>query len=415
MSEAYICIDMKSFFASCECVERGLDPMKAKLVVADASRSPNTICLAVSPALKALGVKSRCRFRELPKNVDFIVAVPRMRTYLEYSQRVFKSCLKFISADDMHVYSVDEAFFDVTHYLSMYKMTAAELADRMRDEIKRDTGIPASCGVGSNLYLAKIALDITAKHSPRFLGELTEESYRETLWDHEPLTDFWMIGQGTASRLAKYGITTMRGIATASEKALTRWFGVDSELLFDHAWGRESARISDIKSYEVKSHSLSSGQVLMRDYSFDEALLVVSEMTDSLALDMVFRGVVSNTLTLCVSYSRDVIAPARSSFRFDRATNDDRDMIPAIKELYRRIVRSDLPIRRLNICASNLQKEDSCFQIGLFDLPERRASTQRAVLDIRRRYGKNSIFRASSLLPAATALERNRQIGGHKA
>ena len=283
-ARTYICIDLKSFYASVECVERGLDPMKAKLVVADPERGGGTICLAVSPTLKAMGVKNRCRVFEIPQNIEYIKAPPRMQLYIDYSARIYGIYLSFFAPEDIHVYSIDEAFIDVTNYLAMYKQTPKELSKTVMAEILRQTGVRATCGIGTNLYLAKIALDIVAKHAPDFIGELTEESYCETLWDHRPITDFWRIGAGIAARLEKHGVHTMRGITKANEDMLYREFGIDAELLIDHAWGRETATMADIKKYKSKSNSFSSGQVLMRDYSYDEARVIVKEMMDLLCL-----------------------------------------------------------------------------------------------------------------------------------
>ena len=262
----YICIDLKSFYASVECVERGLDPMTTKLVVADPDRSVNTICLAVSPTMKRLGVRNRCRLGDVPKDMDYIIAKPRMQKYIDYSARIYGIYLSYIAKEDIHVYSIDEAFMDVTDYLELYRMSPRELGHTIMNTILEQTGIRATCGVGTNLYLTKIALDITAKHSPDFIGELDEDSYRATLWDHLPLTDFWRVGHGTADRLAKYAIYTMRDIAHTDEDFLYRLFGIDAELLIDHAWGREPVTIADIHNYHSRTKCLSSGQVLMSDY-----------------------------------------------------------------------------------------------------------------------------------------------------
>lgn len=288
--KSYLCIDLKSFYASIECVERGLDPMTANLVVADLARSEKTICLAITPAMKKLGIRNRCRIFEIPPNVKYIAAPPRMKKYIDYSADIYAIYLKYISKDDIHVYSIDEAFLDVTDYLELYHMTPRELGGRIMDDIYSTFGIRATCGIGTNLYLAKIALDITAKRNKDFIGELTEESYQKTLWNHKPLTDFWRIGPGTAKKLANYGIYTMGDIANANEEFLYRLLGVDAELLIDHAWGKEPTTIADIKSYHSKSNSLTSGQVLMRDYEFEEGKLIVKEMMDLLCLDMVDKN-----------------------------------------------------------------------------------------------------------------------------
>ena len=268
--QQYLCIDLKSFYASVECVERGLDPMTTRLVVADPERSDKTICLAVSPALKAMGVKNRCRVFEIPPGIDYIMAEPRMQKYIDYSAEIYGIYLRYISKDDIHVYSVDEAFLDVSPYLSAYGMTARETGKMLMKEIRKELGIQATCGIGTNLYLTKIALDILAKNAPDFIGELDEDSYRRQLWNHRPLTDFWRIGNKTASKLQNIGIDTMRKLAHTDVDYLYSIFGIDAGLLYDHAWGREPVTMQDIKNYRAETTSRTSGQVLMRDYSYEE-------------------------------------------------------------------------------------------------------------------------------------------------
>ena len=303
---AYICIDLKSFYASVECVERGLDPMTTNLVVADPERSEKTICLAITPSMKALGIKNRCRLFEIPKGVDYIIAPPRMQKYIDYSADIYEIYLRYISKEDIHIYSVDEAFLDLTSYLTTYHMTAKEMAQMLMSVILKETGVRATCGIGTNLYLAKIALDITAKHSEDFISELTEASFKIQLWEHRPLTDFWRIGKGTARTLARYGIQTMRQIAEMDENFLYELFGIDAELLIDHAWGREPVTMADIKGYRSKSNCLSSGQVLMRDYDFDEGRLIVREMMDLMCLDLVDKKLVTSSVTIYVGYSNSL-------------------------------------------------------------------------------------------------------------
>ena len=300
-----ICIDLKSFYASVECVERGLNPFKTNLVVADPTRSKSTICLAITPAMKSLGIKNRCRIHEIPDCVKYITAMPRMQLYMDYSAKIYGIYLRYISKEDIHVYSVDECFIDVTNYLQLYHLTAKEMAVKLMQEVIEETGITATAGVGTNLYLAKIAMDIVAKHVDDHIGILDEFSYREQLWDHKPLSDFWRIGSRTEKKLADYGIHTMGDIAMASlrsEDWLYKMFGIDAELLIDHAWGYETCRMSDIKNYHSEEHSLSNGQVLMRNYSFDEALVIVREMTDNLVLDLFEKGLVTSSLTLWIAY-----------------------------------------------------------------------------------------------------------------
>ncbi len=413
----YICIDLKSFYASVECVERGLDPMKAKLVVADPERGGGTICLAVSPALKAMGVKNRCRVYEIPPSIDYIKATPRMRLYIDYSARIYGIYLSFFAPEDIHVYSVDEAFIDVTNYLALYKQTPRELAKTVMAAILQKTGVRATCGIGTNLYLCKIALDILAKHAPDFIGELTEQSYCETLWDHRPLTDFWRIGAGIAARLQSHGIRTMRELAAANEDMLYREFGIDAELLIDHARGRESATMADIKKYKSKSTSFSSGQVLMRDYSYDEARVIVKEMMDLLCLRLVKHGYVTNSVSLYVSYTHTLNMPAaRGSTTIPHAANAPHLLLPAVTALYNRITDPNCPVRRINISCNNVEPEGDV-QLSLFEnlaQDEKEKDLQTAVLEIKERYGKNAILKALNYTEAATARERNVQIGGHK-
>ena len=417
MQRQYLCIDLKSFFASVECVQRGLDPMTAKLVVADPERSKNTICLAVSPALKALGVKNRCRIGDIPEGMRYIVARPRMKLYIDSSAKIYGVYLKYFSKDDIHVYSVDEAFMDVTNYLALYGKTARELAETVLEDIRQTTGLRAACGIGTNLYLTKIALDITAKHSPSFIGELDEETYRETLWDHKPLSDFWRIGSGISGRLAKAGIFTMRDIAQADENMIYRIFGKDAELLIDHAWGRESATIADIKAYQSKTHSLSSGQVLMRDYDCEEGLLIVKEMTEILCLDLTEKGLVTHSVSLYLGYSaKEEVSSAKGSVTLAADTNLSNLLVPAAAGLYQRITDRRCKLRRVIICFNDVAPDDN-IQMTLFDNARENANNreiQRTVLDIKKRYGKNAIFKGMDLEKAAITLERNRQIGGHK-
>lgn len=413
----YLCIDLKSFFASVECVERGLDPMTTNLVVADPDRSDKTICLAVTPAMKKLGVRNRCRVFEIPRNISYIMAPPRMKYYLRYSADIYEIYLKYIAKEDIHVYSIDEVFMDVTHYLSLYKMTAKELAVKIMEDIYKTTGIRATCGIGTNMYLTKIALDITAKHSEDFIGELDEESYRELLWEHKPLTDFWRIGAGTARKLDSYGIRTMKAIATADEDFLYRIFGVDAELLIDHAWGREPVTMKDIKEYRPKSNSITSGQVLMHDYNFSDGKIIIKEMMDLMCLDLVDNRLVTDSITLHVGYSNSLkMEPARGSVKLDMKTNADIIIIPAISNLYEKIVDRRCPIRRVNISCNNVVGEES-LQYSFFTNPDsldKNRKIQEAMISIKKKYGKNAILKGISLKENAMTIKRNEQIGGHK-
>lgn len=413
----YLCIDLKSFYASVECVKRGLDPLTTNLAVADPERSEKTICLAISPSMKALGIKNRCRVFQIPKGVKYIKAVPRMKLYIEYSADIYEIYLKYIAKEDIHVYSIDEAFLDVTDYLSMYRISARELAVRIMTDIKESTGITATAGIGTNLYLAKVALDITAKHVKDNVGYLDEELYQKTLWNHRPLTDFWRVGAGTVKRLSSMGIMTMGEVAHAQEEVLYRMFGIDAELLIDHAWGRESTTMADIKSYKPKSSSLSSGQVLSRDYSFEECRLIVKEMTDALCLELADKGFVTQSISLMIGYSNELgLKPASGTTSMTVSTSSYRVMIPYVLELYERIVDKKNPIRRLSVSCNSITDE-AYEQYDLFtDFAEmeRDRKLQKAALEIKKKYGRNALVRGMDLQEAGTTIERNRQIGGHK-
>ena len=388
----YLCIDQKSFYATVECVARGLDPMKTNLVVADPERSENTICLAVSPSMKALGVKNRCRIKDIPSHIKHIVAQPRMQLYIDCAAEIYAVFLKYIAPEDIHVYSIDESFLDVTNYLKMYGMSAKELAVMIIKDVKDTVGTICTCGIGTNLYLAKIALDIKAKHAVDFIGVLDEESYRAELWDHKPITDFWQIADGKATRLRNHGITTMREVAMMDEDYLYDWFGIDAELLIDHAWGRESTTIADIKAYRSKSKSLSSGQVLMRDYKYHEGEIIAKEMMDQLCLDMAAKKLATET-------------------------NIASMLVPAIETLYHRIVDPRFVIRRVCLSCNNVVEDRGVMQLNMFEDTTKQLrdkALQETMLGIRAKYGKNSILKGMNFDPAATGRERNLQIGGHR-
>lgn len=413
----YLCIDLRSFYASVECVERGLDPMTTDLVVADPEREKGTICLAVSPSLKAKGVKNRCRVFEIPEGLEYIMAPPRMQKYIDYAAEIYGVYLDYIAPEDIHVYSIDEAFLDVTHYLWLYNMTAKELAIKLLDEVYKRVGVRATCGIGTNMYLCKIALDIIAKHSEDSIGVLDEKSYRDTLWNHTPITDFWRIGNGTAQRLARYGIYTMGDIAHAPEDMLYKWFGIDAELLIDHAYGREPTTIKDIKDYKAKSNCLSSGQVLMRDYTFLEARLIVKEMLDLLCLEMVNKKLITDSFSLYVGYSNTLgIQGAKGTAQTAKKTNADTLIIPATTALYDRIVNPDYPVRRINITCNRVVADNGAEQLTLFDGidTDKNRILQETMLKIKAKHGKNSILKGMNYQEAATTRERNMQIGGHK-
>lgn len=416
-NKIYLCIDLKSFYASVECVERGWDPLTARLVVADPERSEKTICLAVSPALKQMGVPNRCRVFQIPKEIPYKMAPPRMQLYIDYAAEIYGVYLKYIAKEDIQVYSIDEAFLDVTDYLHLYQMTAVELGRKIMQDILDTTGIPAACGVGTNLYLAKVALDILAKHETDRIAYLDEARYREKLWKHKPLTDFWRVGRGTVERLSNMGICTMEEIAHARESLLYKAFGIDVELLIDHAWGREPVTIADIKAYRPKNTSFSSGQVLPRDYSYEEGILVVKEMADLLCLDLVDQGLVTSHISLVIGYSNQkCFEPARGSTTLRSATSSNRRLLSYVEQLYRRIVRPGAYIRRITLTYTGVMTEDYQ-QFDLFSNPEeteKDVKAQRAVISIKQRYGRNAILKGMNLEESATTIERNGQIGGHK-
>ena len=421
MDRTYICIDLKSFYASVECVERGLNPMTTNLVVADPERSDKTICLAVSPSMKALGVKNRCRVFEIPKNIDYIMAPPRMQKYVDYAADIYGVYLDYISPDDIYVYSIDEAFIDVTPYLGLYRRDGKEMAVMLMEKIWEEVGVRATAGVGTNLYLTKIALDITAKHAADFIGVLDEKTYLETLWDHRPITDFWRIGPGTAKKLARYGIYDQRGIAHADEDFMYKTFGVDAELMIDHAWGREPVTIADIKAYKPKNNSICSGQVLMRDYAFDEGRIVAKEMAESLCLSLVRGDSVCSNISMFAGYANHLgVEPAFGSVSFNPPTNSRAIIVPEIAALYDRLIDPELKIRRFMFSCNNVTHDAGSLQLSFFDTPEvleakeEENTLQKTVLSIKDKYGKNAMFKGLDLSEAATTRERNKQIGGHK-
>lgn len=500
--KTYICIDLKSFYASAECVDRGLDPLKTNLVVADLSRTEKTICLAVTPSLKAYGISGRARLFEVVQRVseincerrmairgrafrgkssddgelkadpalelDYIVARPRMARYVEVSTAIYNVYLRYVSPEDIHVYSIDEVFIDATSYLDTYKITARELAMEMIGDVLAETGITATVGIGTNMYLAKIAMDIDAKHMPPDengvrISELDEISYRERLWDHRPITDFWRIGHGIAARLEKYGMHTMGDIALCSvgrgwvtEDFLYKLFGVNAELIIDHAWGYEPCTMRDVKEYRPRAHSLSSGQVLMQPYDFKKAGIIVREMADNLAMDLFSKGLVTDRIDLVIGYDiENVRDPERRRFfrgeisvdHYGRerpksahgflnmtASSSARIIAEAASSIFERIADRTLLVRRINIAAAHAAPPsdkgcmDESVQLDLFSDPasvirsadeERRAidadmRRQEAVMKIRGKFGKNAILRGMSYEEGATARMRNAQIGGHR-
>lgn len=412
----YLCIDLKSFFASVECAERGLDTMTTRLVVADPSRGRGAICLAVSPALKALGVRNRCRIYEIPQGIDYLVALPRMKLYMEYAARIYSVYLRYISPEDIHVYSIDECFLDITSYRKLYGKNEREIATMLTDAVFRETGgICATTGIGTNLFLAKVALDITAKHAPDRIGYLDEAEFRRTVWYHRPITDIWNIGRGIARRLEKMGIYDLHGVAGCDEAKLYREFGVNAEYLIDHAHGREPCTIADIHAYVSKSASISNGQILFEDYRFEDALTVLKEMVDLLVLELVDRHLVTDSISLSVGYSRDLVGSAGGTEKLSAYTASAKKIRAAFVACFRKHVNPNYPIRRINVGLNNLQDE-AYATLDFFTDPEseqREQNLQRTVIDIRRKFGKNAILHGLSLGDKATARQRNRMIGGH--
>lgn len=502
----YAAIDLKTFYASVECVERGLDPLDTNLVVADESRTEKTICLAVSPSLKAYGLAGRSRLfeviakvkqinaerqrracghsfsgssfiaSELKENadlsLDFIIAPPRMAYYIEYSTKIYDIYLRYIAPEDIHVYSIDEVFIDLTNYLFTYKTTAHELTMNIIRDVLKATGITATAGIGTNLYLAKIAMDIVAKHAEPDkdgvrIAKLDEKTYRRLLWNHRPITDFWRVGSGYAKKLAENGLFTMGDIARCSigkstdfhnEELLYSLFGINAELLIDHAWGREPCTIPDIKSYRPENNSISSGQVLMEPYTCEKARTVVREMAEALSLDLVDKELVTNQIVITIGYDKENLKNAETKKaykgavkkdRYGRAvpvhahgtenlhryTSSSRLITKAAMELYERITDPKLLIRRINITANRVIDENTAEnihtsqQLDLFtdydalikqkeaenkDLKKEK-DIQKAVLNIKKKFGKNAVLKGTSFREGATARDRNRQIGGHKA
>ena len=496
----YIAIDLKSFYASVECVQRNLDPMPTNLVVADLSRTEKTICLAVSPALKQYGISGRARLFEVVQQVkqanaqrqrkapgrtftgashddtelkahpelaiDYVVAPPQMAKYMKTSTEIYNVYLKYVAPEDIHVYSIDEVFIDATHYLGTYKLTPCEFAMKIILDVLATTGITATAGIGTNMYLCKVAMDIVAKHIPADrngvrIAELDEMSYRRTLWSHRPLTDFWRVGRGYARKLEEHRMFTMGDVARQSvqnDEVLYKLFGVNAELLIDHAWGWEPCTIADIKAYKPESNSIGSGQVLHSPYTSEKAKLVAREMADLLVLDLVDKGLVTNQIVLTVGYDienltdpkrsksykgevttdhygRKIPKHAHGTGNLGKYTSSTREILQAVSELYDRIVDPDLLVRRLNIVANHVIDEASVpaqpevEQLDLFTDYEardrqqaenaaalkRERSQQEAILSIKKKFGKNAILKGTNLEEGATAKDRNAQIGGHKA
>lgn len=500
MNRTYLCIDLKSFYASVECVDRGLDPLTTNLVVADPSRTEKTICLAVTPSLKAYGIPGRARLFEVIQKVEevnrgrkykapgrklegesfsapelnsnpslalgYIVAPPRMAHYMEVSTKIYNVYLKYIAPEDIHVYSIDEVFIDLTHYLNANKMTAREMAQMMIKDVLATTGITATAGIGTNMYLAKIAMDITAKKMPADkngvrIAELDEMRYRRELWDHRPITDFWMVGRGIAKKLEANYMFTMGDVARCShydEAKLFRLFGVNAELLIDRAWGWEPTTIADIKAYKPSSNSLSVGQVLQCPYDFEKARLIVHEMIDQHVLDLVDKGLVTDQVVLDIGYDienltdaarsaayqgevttdrygRKVPKHAHGTANLKRPTSSSLLITEATLNLYDRIVDRNLLVRRITVATCKLMREEDvpagqeAEQLTMFDDPEEvlqkaqaeadalanEKKMQKTIIEIKKRFGKNAILKGMNFQEGATAKVRNNQVGGHKA
>ena len=416
-TRTYYCIDMKTFYASVECAERGLNPFETNLVVADVTRGQNALCLAITPKMKAQGIKNRCRLSDIPCGVRYEVAPPRMALYIEYAADIYSLYLDYFAPQDIHVYSIDESFIDATDYLGGHGRDKIGFAKFLMNEIADRYHIPSTAGVGTNLYLAKIALDITAKHARDHVGYLDEERYRQTLWDHRPITDFWMVAAGTARRLERYGVYDMRGVTQMDTALAYKVFGKNAELLIDHAWGRESCRISDIKNYRTHSKSVSFSQILPRDYSFNEARTVLHEMARNGAAELMKRKVITGKVAIFVGYTHDEHPPTKGGVRLDAPTNLASFLIEAALALYERTTDTDTPIRRLGLIFENICDE-GCEGYSLFanfDEVERERTLQHTVLDINERFGKNAVLTGTNYLPEGTQRERNGFIGGHRA
>ena len=415
MEKSFLCIDLKTFYASVECVERHLDPFNTNLVVADPSRGRGAICLAVTPKMKMLGVKNRCRIYEIPPNIKYIVALPRMKKYIEYSANIYAIYLKYFSKDDIHVYSIDEAFIDVTKYLRLYKVTAIELAKIVINDIFNKYGITATAGVGTNLYLAKVALDITAKHSVTNIGFLNEEKYKKELWHHRPLKDFWQIGNGIEKRLNKLRIFDMYDIAHTEPKRLYKEFGVNAEYIIDHAFGRESCTIEDIKRYNPKSNSLSNSQVLFEDYSFEKARIVLKEMVELGSLRLIEQNLSTNKIKLYVGYSKDIINSTGGTERIINYTNVYSELLKPFLKIYDESTNRNVGIRRIGISFDNVLETNNV-QLTLFKDQtkiDKEKKLELTINNIKNKMGKNKVLRGIDLQEGATAIIRNKLIGGH--
>ena len=415
MEKYYLCIDLKSFYASVESVERGLDPVKTNLVVADPSRGKGAICLAITPALKDLGIKNRCRLFQIPDDVEYITAMPRMKLYMEYSAHIYSVYLKYISKEDIHVYSIDECFFDISSYLELYNKTPKEMAQMIIDAVYKETGICATAGIGTNLFLAKVALDVTAKHVDDHIGFLDKDEFEKTLWHHKPMTDIWNFGRGIEKRLEKYGIYDLYDIAHFDEKILYKEFGVNAEFIIDHARGIEPCTIEDIKKFKAKSNSLSNSQILFEDYNFDDALLAVKEMVELMVLELVDKNLVTDCISLTIGYSKEVTKSTGGTMKLGEYTDSKKKLMEYFVDYYKKTTKRNFPIRKITIGMGHLIEQDYLnFDIFMnIEESEKERKRQKAVIDIRKKFGKNAILSGMSLYDKATTKKRNKLIGGH--
>ena len=415
MQKYYLCIDLKTFYASVECVERKLDPFNTNLVVADPTRGKGAICLAISPKMKMLGVKNRCRIFEIPPTIKYIIAMPRMKKYIEYSANIYAIYLKYFSKEDIHVYSIDEAFMDVTNYLKLYKVNPIQLAQIIIKDIFKTYGITGTAGIGTNMYLAKIALDITAKHNPSNIGYLNEEKYKKELWHHKPLSDFWQIGKGIERRLNKMRIYDMYDIAHSNPKKLYKEFGVNAEYLIDHSWGKESCTIADIKTYKPKTNSISNSQVLFEDYSFEKARLVLKEMVELGSLRLIESNLVTDSIGLYIGYSKDIIKATGGTRKLINYTNVYSELLKAFLDIYDKNTSRSVAIRRIGVNFANTIETES-IQLSLFTDQEkidRERKLELTICNIKNKMGKNTIIRGMDLEEGATTRVRNQLVGGH--
>ena len=416
----YMCLDLKSFYASVECADLGVDPFTTPLVVADASRGLGAITLAISPALKQLGVKNRCRLFEIPSTIEYMAVKPRMRRYMEVSAAIYGILLDYVAPEDIHVYSIDEYFIDVTPYSRLYKKTYRELALLFKDSVLEQTKIHATVGLGTNLFLAKVALDVLAKHAPQGIGMLNEELFKEKIWHHQPITDIWQIGKGIANRLHKYGVVDLHGITTVPEERWYKEFGVNAELLIDHAWGREACTMKEIHAYRPAKHSLSRGQILLRNYSYEECFVPLREMVESLLLELIAEKALTKYISLGVRYADRTVKGTGGSRRLSKYTCSLEVLSQAVLELYKETAHRHQEIRQLSVGLDDLVSRDAIpWEEDLFSatqgVEEKAYEVERTVLTIKEKFGKNSILRASSLQEEGTMQFRNTLVGGHNA